>query len=179
MMQPTRLDAVQRKSFEAMNCSVAQCLEVIGDWWTMLIVRDAFLGVRRFDDFQSPPRHLPQHPDAPADEPGRGRRPREGALPGHPPRNEYVLTDKGRDLWPVLTAMREWGDRWAAPDGAPLEVVHDACGEVMAWPHVQRLRRARRPALGARPARARRAPGRHRGTVGAGRAVAGSAGSRR
>ena len=53
MMQPTSLRNVQRTSFETMNCSVAQCLEVIGEWWSMLIVRDAFLGVRRFDDFQS------------------------------------------------------------------------------------------------------------------------------
>ena len=53
MMQPTRLETMQRTSFEPMNCSVAQCLEVIGEWWSMLIVRDAFLGVRRFDDFQS------------------------------------------------------------------------------------------------------------------------------
>ena len=53
MMQPTSLEIMQRTSFETMNCSVAQCLEVIGEWWSMLIVRDAFLGVRRFDDFQT------------------------------------------------------------------------------------------------------------------------------
>ena len=53
MMQPTSLRIVQRTSFETMNCSVAQCLEVVGEWWSMLIIRDAFLGVRRFDDFQS------------------------------------------------------------------------------------------------------------------------------
>ena len=48
----------------------------------------------------------------------------------HPPRYDYRLTAKGKDLWPVLTAMRQWGDRWAAPDGPPLEVVHKACGHV-------------------------------------------------
>src|SRR5436309_15197428 len=51
--QPSTLTYMQRTSFEDMNCSVAQCLEVVGDWWSLLIVRDAFLGVRRFDDFQA------------------------------------------------------------------------------------------------------------------------------
>ena len=51
-MQPTRVDRVERKSFADMHCSVAQCLEVVGEWWSMLILRDAFLGVTRFDDFQ-------------------------------------------------------------------------------------------------------------------------------
>ena len=51
-MQPTILDFVERKSFADMHCSVAQCLEVAGEWWSMLIIRDAFLGVTRFDDFQ-------------------------------------------------------------------------------------------------------------------------------
>ena len=46
----------------------------------------------------------------------------------HPPRDDYRLTDKGRDLWPVLTAMRQWGDRHAAPTGPPLQIVHTACG---------------------------------------------------
>ena len=47
----------------------------------------------------------------------------------HPPRSEYRLTSKGRDLWPVLTTMRQWGDRHAAPDGPPLRIVHDTCGK--------------------------------------------------
>jgi hypothetical protein len=46
----------------------------------------------------------------------------------HPPRHDYRLTDKGRDLWPVLTTMRQWGDRHAAPDGPPLELIHKDCG---------------------------------------------------
>jgi hypothetical protein len=48
----------------------------------------------------------------------------------HPARHEYRLTDRGRDLWPVLTAMRQWGDTWAAPNGPPVQLVHDACGQV-------------------------------------------------
>ena len=113
-----------------MSCSVAQCLEVIGEWWTMLIVRDAFMGIRRFDDFQARTgisrnvltarlEHLVEH----------GILERQ-QYQDRPPRHEYVLTDKGRDLWQVLTAMREWGDRWVAPDGAPVEIVHRACDHV-------------------------------------------------
>jgi hypothetical protein len=48
----------------------------------------------------------------------------------NPPRSEYRLTEKGRDLWPILTAMRQWGDRWAAPHGAPLVMRHTACQHV-------------------------------------------------
>ena len=122
---------MQRTSFETMNCSVAQCLEVIGEWWSMLIVRDAFLGVRRFDDFQSRlgiSRNILATRLTSLVEAGVLQK---VPYQERPLRHEYRLTEQGRDLWPVLTAMREWGDRWAAPDGAPLEVVHDACGEIM------------------------------------------------
>jgi DNA-binding HxlR family transcriptional regulator len=111
-----------------MDCSVAQCLEVVGEWWSMLIVRDAFFGVRRFDDFQNSlgisRNILNQRLTRLVDE-GVLQRVR---YQEHPPRDEYRLTDKGRDLWSVLTAMRQWGDRWAAPDGPPLVVVHKDCG---------------------------------------------------
>ena len=139
-----------------MNCSVAQCLEVVGEWWSMLIIRDAFLGVRRFDDFQ---KRL-----------GISRNILNVRLTGlveagvldrvpyqdRPVRHEYRLTDKGRDLWPVLTAMRQWGDTWAAPNGAPLEVVHDACGEVL---HVTPVCGACGEAVDARGVHARPGPG--------------------
>jgi DNA-binding HxlR family transcriptional regulator len=129
-MQPATLGAVERKSFSGMHCSVAQCLEVVGEWWSMLIVRDAFLGVSRFDQFSERLgisrnilhrrlNHLVSN--------GVLRRVR---YLDHPPRYEYRLTTKGRDLWPVLTAMRQWGDRYAAPGGPPLELVHRGCGRV-------------------------------------------------
>lgn len=114
-----------------MNCSVAQCLEVVGEWWSMLIVRDAFLGVTRFDQFQARlgiarnilNQRLTRLVDQGVFE--------KVAYSEHPPRFEYRLTPKGRDLWPVLTAMRQWGDHYAAPDGPPLEVLHKACGEMV------------------------------------------------
>jgi DNA-binding HxlR family transcriptional regulator len=121
---------VERKSFSEMHCSVAQCLEVVGEWWSLLIVRDAFLGVTRFDDFQ---KRL-----------GISRNVLNQRLARlveadvlvkvpyteHPPRHDYRLTDKGRDLWPVLTTMRQWGDMYAAPDGPPLELTHESCGRI-------------------------------------------------
>jgi DNA-binding HxlR family transcriptional regulator len=121
---------MERKSFAEMDCSVAQCLEVVGEWWSMLVIRDAFLGVSRFEEFQ---RRL-----------GISRnilRERLNSLvkagvlervpySEHPPRDDYKLTPKGRDLWPILTAMRQWGDDYAAPSGPPMELVHRSCGEV-------------------------------------------------
>jgi DNA-binding HxlR family transcriptional regulator len=121
---------VERKSFAGMNCSVAQCLEVVGEWWSMLIVRDAFLGVTRFDQFQErlgiSRNILNQRLNRLIDTGVLTRT----AYSEHPPRYDYRLTEKGRDLWPVLTAMRQWGDRYAAPEGPPLQVVHRACGHV-------------------------------------------------
>jgi DNA-binding HxlR family transcriptional regulator len=113
-----------------MHCSVAQCLEVVGEWWSMLILRDVFLGVTRFDDFQQRlgiSRNILNQ--------RLNRLVETGVLEKvpyseHPPRYDYRLTGKGRDLWPVLTAMRQWGDRYAAPDGPPLQVTHQACGEI-------------------------------------------------
>ena len=122
---------MQRTSFEDMNCSVAQCLEVVGEWWSLLIVRDAFLGVRRFDDFQArlgiSRNILNQRLTKLVDEGILERVPYQD----NPPRSEYRLTQKGRDLWHVLTAMRQWGDRWAAPLGLPLKMRHATCGHVV------------------------------------------------
>src|ERR1700704_5032968 len=106
---------MERKSFSDMHCSVAQCLEVVGEWLSMLIVRDAFLGVSRFDEFQerlSISRNVLN--------PRRAHRVEAGGFvkvpsTDHPPRHDYRLTDKVRDLWPVLTTLRQWGDKHVAP----------------------------------------------------------------
>jgi DNA-binding HxlR family transcriptional regulator len=122
---------MQRTSFEDVNCSVAQCLEAVGEWWSLLIVRDTFLGVTRFDDFQArlgiSTNILNQRLNRLVDVGVLERVPYQD----HPPRSEYRLTDKGRDLWHVMTALRQWGDRWAAPDGPPLEIRHTSCGRVV------------------------------------------------
>jgi DNA-binding HxlR family transcriptional regulator len=129
-MQPTIVVLVERKSFAAMNCSVAQCLEVVGEWWSFLIVRDVFLGVTRFDQLQQRlgiSRNVLNQRLARLLEAGVLVR---VPYSEHPPRHDYRLTDKGRDLWPVLTALRQWGDKYAAPAGPPIEVIHKGCGEV-------------------------------------------------
>ena len=113
-----------------MHCSVAQCLEVVGEWWSLLIVRDAFLGCTRFDQFQERlgiSRNILHHRLARLVEAGILEK---VAYSEHPPRYDYRLTAKGRDLWPVLTTMRQWGDKHAAPNGPPLQVVHKDCGHV-------------------------------------------------
>jgi DNA-binding HxlR family transcriptional regulator len=121
---------VERKSFAGMHCSVAQCLEMVGDWWTMLVIRDVFIGVRRFDEFQQrlgiSRNILIQRLTSLVDNGILEKRP----YSEHPPRYEYRLTEKGRDLWPVLVAMRQWGDKYAAPDGPPVVMIHKTCGNV-------------------------------------------------
>jgi len=121
---------MRRKSFEDMNCSVAQSLEVVGEWWTMLVIRDCFLGVRRFDDFQ---RRLGIARNVLAER--LDHLVAHGVLDRvpyqeHPLRHEYRLSERGRDLWLVLTALREWGDRWVAEDGPPVVIEHRACGHL-------------------------------------------------
>ena len=121
---------MQRSSFREMNCSIGQSLEVVGEWWSLLIIRDAFMGVTRFDDFQErlgiARNVLNQRLSHLVDE-GVFER---VAYNEHPQRYDYVLTEQGRDLWQVVVALRQWGDRWRAPDGPPLQLMHRECGHI-------------------------------------------------
>lgn len=113
-----------------MNCSIAQALEVIGEWWTLLILRDSFLGVRRFDDFVErlgiARNVLTNRLDTLVDSGVLERR----AYDEGRGRYDYVLTEKGRALWPVLTALRQWGDEWILGAGnEPLLLEHSSCGQ--------------------------------------------------
>ncbi|MCB1039457.1 MAG: helix-turn-helix domain-containing protein [Acidimicrobiales bacterium] len=121
---------MRRASFDDMACSVAQSLEIVGEWWTPLIVRDALLGVTRFGDFQErlgiARNILATRLDALVEHGVMARVPYQD----NPPRFDYVLTDKGRDLWLVIAALRQWGDRWESPDGSPVELVHRSCDHV-------------------------------------------------
>jgi DNA-binding HxlR family transcriptional regulator len=119
---------VKRSSVAHLNCSIARALEVVGEWWTLLVVRDIALGLHRFDDIQ---RDLGISRNILSDrlttllEHGIiERRPYQES----PPRYDYHLTEKGRDLWPVLAALARWGDRWESPDGPPVRFVHRTCG---------------------------------------------------
>lgn len=119
---------MKAKRFDEMNCSVARTADVIGEWWTPLLLRDLLFGVSTFDDFQQ---RLGIARNTLTDR--LNRLVEEGivekvAYQEHPPRFDYRLTPKGADLWHVINAMREWGDRWAAPQGVPLRAVHRACG---------------------------------------------------
>lgn len=121
---------MRKASFSDMRCSIAQALEVIGEWWTPLIVRDLMMGVSRFEALQSrlgiARNVLTDRLNHLVD---RGIVERV-SYQDNPPRYDYRLTEKGADLWLAITALREWGDRWEAPHGPPIELVHRACGHV-------------------------------------------------
>jgi DNA-binding HxlR family transcriptional regulator len=120
---------VLHNTYDGQHCSVARALEVIGERWTILILRDAFLGVRRFDDFQRSlgiarnvlNTRLQRLVDA-----GLLERRRYQV---RPERHEYRLTDMGLDLWPSILALMQWGDRHlTGPDGPPVRLEHRGCG---------------------------------------------------
>ncbi len=138
-------------------CTIARSAAVLGDHWNILLVREACLGVRRFDDFQA------------ALGIGRNMLTRrlntlveEGMMvrveyQTNPPRNEYRLTDKGRDAYTVLAAMAAWGDRWlVGPEGTPLVLHHTTCDHDM---HAVVVCSECSEPIDVREVRARRGPG--------------------
>jgi DNA-binding HxlR family transcriptional regulator len=120
---------MRRKTFARMNCSIARALELVGEWWTMLILREAFLGTRRFHDFQANLGIARNILSARLKKlVARGILERV-AGPDGGRRLEYCLTDKGRDFFPVLMALMQWGDRWVAgSDRAPIKVIERLSG---------------------------------------------------
>ncbi len=120
--------AGQRDDPERRECSIQASLDILGDRWTILILRDAFRGVRRFDDFRR---------DLDIARPVLTERLKRLVAAGvltrqlyceRPPRHEYRLTAKGMALSPTLVALMRWGDEWLADGAAPTVLVHDACG---------------------------------------------------
>ena len=116
-------------TYRGQLCSVARTLEVVGERWTILILRDAFLGVRRFDDFQRnlgiARNVLHTRLRRLVDEGLLERR----RYQERPERFEYRLTERGLDLWPALLALMQWGDRHLAGEGGPpLLLEHRDCG---------------------------------------------------
>jgi DNA-binding HxlR family transcriptional regulator len=143
------------KSFDHMNCSLAQTLDVIGERWTLLILREAFFGKKRFDEFQKnlgvARNILASRLNRLVDEEILAKRPVEAG------RYEYVLTAKGLDLQPVLLAMTHWGDRHKPhPKGKRVVFVERATGEPIA---PMAVRSADGRVLGARDVRATPGPG--------------------
>jgi len=123
---------MRRTRFDAWPCSIARTTDLVADWWTPLVLREAFYGARRFDDFVAGL--------------GIGRNVLTDRLnrlvdeeiltktryQDHPPRYDYQLTPKGRDLFGVLAAMIRWGDDWLSTDaGTPIELIDRHTGQVI------------------------------------------------
>ncbi|MGY2085739.1 winged helix-turn-helix transcriptional regulator [Blastococcus sp. SYSU DS0539] len=117
-------------SFDRSRCSVAGTLAVVGEKWSLLVLREAFLGVRRFADLQRalgiPKAVLTDRLATLVQEGILRREPYQAD--GERQRHEYRLTDKGRDLYPTLVALMEWGDRHLADGPPPLALDHRDCG---------------------------------------------------
>jgi DNA-binding HxlR family transcriptional regulator len=110
-------------------CSIAGALEVVGERWSLLIVRDVFLGLRRFDQMQAnlgiARNVLQSRLTRLVDQGVLERR----LYQERPERHEYRLTEKGLDLWPTVVALMQWGDRYSAPEaGPPVLLEHRGCG---------------------------------------------------
>ena len=119
---------MKRTPFAAWPCSIARTVDLLGDWWTPLVLRECFYGTTRFDDFERAlgigRNVLTQRLNRLVDEGVMERIPYQQ----RPLRHEYVLTDKGRDLYPVLLAINSWGDRWlSAESGPPVVLHHTTC----------------------------------------------------
>jgi DNA-binding HxlR family transcriptional regulator len=117
------------KDYDGQDCSLARALEVIGERWSLLIVRDAFYGVRRFNDFRVhldiPRAVLSDRLSGLVDDGVLARRPD----PDHAGRHLYELTAAGRDLWPVLSALLAWGGRYRYPNSRIFR--HAACDSTL------------------------------------------------
>jgi DNA-binding HxlR family transcriptional regulator len=120
-----------RDGWQATRCSLAKTAEVVHTRSAMLVMREAFYGATRFEEFAE---------RTGLSEPVAAARLRElvdaGMLrrepyrdPGARTRHGYALTEMGTDFLPALVALTQWGDRWLQPDGAPIELRHDGCGE--------------------------------------------------
>ena len=119
---------MERKSFGAMPCPIARSLERVGEWWSILILRDAFAGMTRFEEFRESlgiaPNMLTRRLNALV-EAGLLERRRYSE---HPPRDEYVPTARGRDFRPVLTMLMAWGNKHFAPEGASVHLIDTRTG---------------------------------------------------
>jgi DNA-binding HxlR family transcriptional regulator len=124
-VRPTALD------WSVDNCTIARAMEILGESWTFVVLRDIFAGIRRFDDMRERTgisRQVLANRLAMLVEHGVLRR-EPYREPGARVRHEYRLTDMGLDLYPLLVALGEWGNRYLAdPEGPPVAMVHRGCG---------------------------------------------------
>lgn len=119
---------MQRKNLDDMPCPIARSLERVGEWWSILILRDALHGMRRFDEFQQSlgiaPNMLTRRLNSLVEAGLLARR----RYSEHPPRDEYVPTERGRDFRPVLIALLAWGNKHFAPEGASVQIIDSKTG---------------------------------------------------
>jgi len=129
---------MKRASLGHMNCSIAQTLDVVGDPWTLLIVRDALFGIKRFDDFRRslgiPRATLTSRLDTLVEHGVMERR----RYQDRPERHEYVLTERGRDLRRVMVSMLQWGDKWSSLPEPPVTLIDADTGDEIEPVYVDR-----------------------------------------
>jgi DNA-binding HxlR family transcriptional regulator len=120
---------MQRKSFSSMQCPIARGLEHVGEWWSILILRDAFRGLTRFDEFGDSlgiaPNMLTRRLNALVEAGLLARR----RYNERPPRDEYVLTQRGKDFRPVLLAMLAFGNKHFPPDDREVRIINAETGQ--------------------------------------------------
>lgn len=120
---------MQRKSFDKMECPVARSLERVGEWWSILIMRDAIYGITRFDDFQNnlaiAPNMLTRRLAVLVEAGLLEKR----LYSEKPPRYEYIVTPRGRDFRAVLWSLQSWGNRHFAPEGESVMLIDKETGE--------------------------------------------------
>ncbi len=141
---------MKRSSVAHLECSIAQTLEIVGEWWTLLVLRNISFGQRRFEAIQADlgiARNVLSDRLSTLVDHGILTR---SKYQDNPERFEYRLTPKGKDLIGVLFALMAWGDRWVAPDGKPMVLTHldcghetdpivacSHCGEELEWGHMR------------------------------------------
>ena len=122
---------MSKQSFANISCSIARAVDVVGQRWTPLILRDLFAGMSRFEDIRRDLGIASNVLAARLDDLERHGVVERRQYQITPVRHEYLLTQKGRDLYPVIATLLAWGDKWLAePDGPPTLIVHADCGHV-------------------------------------------------
>ena len=141
---------MRRKRLDRMECSIARALDVVGDPWTLLIVRDALLGVTRFEVFQARLQIPRATLTARLEHLCRAGILQRSRYQEHPPRDEYQPTAKGRALRPVVITLMQWGDRWARDDPPPTRLEDATSGQAIEPALVDRVSGAPLEALAVR-----------------------------
>ncbi|MDQ0318532.1 DNA-binding HxlR family transcriptional regulator [Pararhizobium capsulatum DSM 1112] len=121
---------MQRKNFDEMNCPIARTLDRVGEWWSILILRDAFFGRTRFDEFQKSTGIAPNILTRRLKSLVEAGLLEKRAYQERPTRYEYILTDMGRDLQPLLIALSDFGNRYFADRGVTMQITDKSTGNL-------------------------------------------------